>query len=341
MYEGLIIPKISIIIVNYNAGDWLARCVGSVLAQTYTDYECIIIDNGSTDGSLETLPKLDERFTIMPLGENTGFARGNNLAAKTAKGEWLALLNPDAFARPQWLAKLLEATHLAPNVTMVGSTQYMALESNIYDGVGDFYHISGIAWRGKFGHSSKGHHPQTREVFGPCAAAALYQRESFLRLDGFDERFFCYHEDVDLAFRLRLAGGICIQSAEAIVDHVSSGISGRASAFAVYHGTRNRIWTFVKCMPLWSLILLIPAHILLNLLFLIWSLGRKGRAKPTWTGVGSALKGLPNIVKSRKFVERKIGFFKLLTVMSVNPIKFLKRSDASIALKSTVSVQKD
>jgi len=321
--------------VNYNAGEWLARCVASVLAQSFTDYECIIVDNGSRDNSLETLPELDDRFTLMPLGENTGFARGNNIAARKASGQWLALLNPDAFARPDWLEQLLQSTTLAPNVTMVGSTQYMALEDNIYDGVGDFYHISGLAWRGKFGHLAKGRPPQTCEVFGPCAAAALYERESFLRLGGFDERFFCYHEDVDLAFRMRLAGGMCIQSGRAIVDHVSSGISGRASAFAVYHGTRNRIWTFVKCMPLWSLILLMPAHILLNILFLLWSLIRKGRAKPTWAGVRDAIKGLPAIIKARKSVERKVGFSKIFPVMSVNPIKFLKRSDASIALKST------
>ena len=120
-------------------------------------YKRQIIDNGSGDDSIAALPKLDTRFAIMELGENTGFAKGNNIAAIKASGEWLALLNPDAFAREDWLEKLLEATTLAPNVTMVGSTQYMALEPNIYDGVGDFYHVAGLAWRGKHGHSTEGH----------------------------------------------------------------------------------------------------------------------------------------------------------------------------------------
>jgi len=332
IHEGQTIPHISVIIVNYNAGDWLARCVTSVAAQSFTDFECFIVDNGSTDGSLDGLPKLDARFKVMGLGENTGFARGNNIAAKDARGEWIALLNPDAFARKDWLEKLLHATTLTPNVTMVGSTQYMALENNIYDGVGDFYHVSGVAWRGKFGHSTQGHTPETREAFGPCAAAALYHRKTFMRLGGFDERFFCYHEDVDLAFRMRLAGGICVQSSDAVVDHVSSGISGRASDFAVYHGTRNRIWTFVKSMPLLGLILLLPAHILLNILFLLWSLFRKGRAKPTWRGVFHGLRGVPSMIKSRKSIERQVGFFGLLRVMSVNPMKFLTRRDASVPI---------
>ena len=326
-------PKISVIIVNYNGGEWLARSVQSVVNQSFTDFECFIVDNGSEDGSIASLPKLDKRFTIMELGENTGFARGNNIAAQKARGDWIALLNPDAFARSDWLEKLLEATSLAPNVTMVGSTQYMALEPNIYDGVGDFYHIAGLAWRGKHGHRTDNHTPQTREVFGPCAAAALYNREIFQQLGGFDERFFCYHEDVDLALRFRLAGGICIQKADAIVDHVSSGISGKASPFAVYHGTRNRIWTFVKSMPLAGIIILGPLHIVLNIAFLIWSLFRKGRAKPTWRGVRDGVKGIPMMWKSRKSIKRKIGLLPLLRVISINPLKFLKRADGSIAIQ--------
>jgi len=324
--------KVSVIIVAYNAGEWLNRCVASVAAQTLADFECFIVDNGSTDGSIAALPKLDKRFQVLELGENTGFARGNNIAAAKAKGEWLALLNADAFARPDWLEKLLEATALARNVTMVGSTQYMALEPEIYDGVGDFYHVSGLAWRGKHGHSAKDHTPKTCEVFGPCGAAALYHRETFQQLGGFDERFFLYHEDVDLAFRMRLTGGICVQSAEAVIDHISSGITGRASKLAVYHGTRNRIWTFVKNMPPLGLLLLGPIHILLNITFLIWSLSRKGRAGPTWLGVWHGIKGVPMIWKSRKTIDRKVGLFGLLRVMTFNPQKFLTRGDASVPL---------
>ena len=179
------------------AGNGLTRCVQSVADQSFADFECFIVDNGSEDGSIAALPKLDERFTIMELGENTGFARGNNIAAAKAKGEWLALLNPDAFARSDWLEKLLEATTLAPNVTMVGSTQYMALEPDIYDGVGDFYYVAGLAWRGKHGHmhvNENGDLPayelETAEVFAPCAAASMYHRETFKRLGGFDEQIF-------------------------------------------------------------------------------------------------------------------------------------------------------
>ena len=99
-------PDVSVIIVNYNAGEHLRPCVESLLTQTLTAFECILIDNGSTDGSLETLPALDERFTIVEAGENLGFAVANNRAAKQATADWIALLNPDAFARPDWLENL-------------------------------------------------------------------------------------------------------------------------------------------------------------------------------------------------------------------------------------------
>ncbi len=313
--------------MNYNAGEWLARSVASVAAQSFTDFECFIVDNASTDGSLKALPDLDNRFTVVELGENTGFAKGNNVGAAKASGEWLALLNPDAFARPDWLECLVAET-ARPNVTMVGSLQYMALEPGIYDGAGDCYHVTGLAWRAKFGHQIDDRPIETCEVFGPCAAAALYHRETFIRLGGFDERFFCYHEDVDLAYRMRLDGGICIQSADAKVDHVSSGISGRASDFAVYHGTRNRIWTWYKNTPWPAALLTGLAFLGLNLALLTWSAFRPGRFQPTARGMRDGFAGLPRFRNSRRDVQakRQVTILNLLRAMAWNPVKVVTRN---------------
>ena len=295
-------PKASVIIVNYNGGAWLARCAAALAAQSEADFEAFIVDNGSTDGSLDSLPKLDARFEIIRAGENLGFAAANNLAAKKARADYLVMLNPDAFARPDWLERLLgEVT--APDVTMVGSLQYMALEPDVLDGAGDFYHASGLAWRGGFGHPASRAPTEAADAFAPCGAGALYHRETYLRLGGYDERFFCYHEDVDLGYRMRLAGGRCVQSASAIIDHVSSGISGRASDFAVYHGTRNRIWTFFKNTPLPLLLLLLPAHIGLNMFVLFWAGLRSGRFKPTLRGIKDGLAGLSDVWRLRKDVK--------------------------------------
>jgi len=320
------IPKASIIIVNYNAAEWLERCIASVQAQTEQDFECFIVDNGSTDGSMGTLPELDDRFKIMELGENTGFAAANNIAAKLAKAPWLALLNPDAFARPNWLKQLLEASNTAQNITMVGSTQYLALaDTPTLDGAGDCYHFSGIAYRAGYGKQVEP--PTAGLVFGPCAAAALYDRSKFLTLGGFDERFFCYHEDVDLAFRMQLSGGECVQTPDAIVDHISSGLSSKIPEFAIYHGTRNRIWTFFKNMPWPLLILLTPFHIGANLAYLGWALFRKGRFKPTLRGIKDGIKGLPQTFNDRKTVQktRTVSSPEMAKKLTWSPIKVVTR----------------
>lgn len=276
--------------------------MAALAAQSETAFEAFIVDNGSSDGSLDSLPPLDGRFEIIRAGKNLGFAAANNLAAHKARADYLVMLNPDAFARVDWLERLL-AEVTSPQITMVGSTQYMALEPDMLDGLGDFYHASGLAWRAGFGHPASRAPAAAIHAFAPCGAGALYHRETYLRLGGYDERFFCYHEDVDLGYRMRLAGGLCVQSSRAIIDHVSSGISGRASDFAVYHGTRNRIWTFFKNTPLALLILLLPAHIGVNLFVLFWAGLRSGRFKPTLRGIIAGLRGLADILRSRKAVQ--------------------------------------
>jgi len=320
-------PDVSVIIVNYNARDWLVRSVQSILDQSLQNFECFIVDNGSDDGSMSTLPDLDKRFHIIKSTENLGFSTANNLAAKETKAPWLALLNPDAFARPDWLEQLLNATKLAPNVTMVGSLQYMALDTTLLDGTGDCYHVSGLAWRSQ--HLKPADDiPPTGEVFAPCAAGALYDKTSFLKVGGFDEQFFCYHEDVDLAFRMRLDGGICVQSESAIIDHVSSGISGRASDFAVYHGTRNRVWTFVKNMPGPLLLIFTPALVFINTTFLVWAIvKRRARLAPTWRGIKDGIKGIPKMWGKRRAIHanRKIGSMDVLRSLTWSPLKVLRR----------------
>ena len=315
-------PDVSVIIVNYNAGEYLRPCVESLLTQTLTNFECILIDNGSTDSSLTSLPELDARFKIIEAGENLGFAVANNRAAEQVTADWIALLNPDAFARPDWLEKGLAAREILPNTAMVGSTQYLALEPDRFDGLGDEYHAFGVAWRAGFGTPAE--EVITRETFGPCGAGAFYDRHVFQQLGGFDESFFCYHEDVDLAFRMRLAGYRCVQSADTIIDHVSSAISGRASEFAVYHGTRNRIWTFFNNMPWPLLVLLTLPHLLANLAFLSVSVFRKGRFKPTFRGMREGFFTRP---KSRPpKVKRTASLMSLLSAMGWNPLKVVQRA---------------
>jgi GT2 family glycosyltransferase len=299
-------PAVSVLIVNYNSGGHLGRCLEALAAQNFRDFDVVLIDNGSADGSLDRAlaarPDLGDRLIVERAGANLGFAVANNRAARRARGRWLATLNPDAFAAPDWLAELLAAVARHPDAVMFGSTQRMANQPGLLDGTGDAYHALGIAWRGNFEHPLADLPPEG-EVFGPCAAAALYRRDVFLEAGGFDERFFCYHEDVDLAFRLRLMGHRCIQAAAACVDHIGSAATGRTSDFSVYHGTRNRIWTFVKNMPAALFWPLLPATLAVHAYLLLRAVS-VGRFAATWRGMRDGLCGLGPVWQQRRALQQ-------------------------------------
>ncbi|MFI4941443.1 MAG: glycosyltransferase family 2 protein [Burkholderiales bacterium] len=250
-----------IVIANFNAGENLHRCMTALLAQNKTDFEIRIVDNASTDGSLRYVPA-DDRFMVVHAEENVGFAAGCNLGAKSCAAPFVVLLNPDAFPEPGWLEALFRAANSHPDAVMFGSLQLSATDGNIIDGAGDCYSCFGVPWRGGYGQPVRPL-PDYTEAFSPCAAAAMYRTKWFARVGGFDERFYCYIEDLDLAFRVRPLGGRCMQVNSAIVRHVGSATSGTESDFTMYHSARNRFWTIIKNVPGWLLCVLVPLHIAL------------------------------------------------------------------------------
>src|SRR6185436_15150615 len=134
---------------------------------------------------------------------------------------------------------LLEAAAAEPAFACFASELRMAGDPRLLDGAGDVYHVSGLSWRRGHQRPLSGLGTERREVFSPCAAAALYRRDVLAAVGGFDESLFCYFEDIDLGFRLRLEGHRCLYVPGAVVHHVGSALSGRRSAFTVYHGHRN------------------------------------------------------------------------------------------------------
>src|SRR4051812_10889832 len=161
---------IDVVVVNYNSGPWLKKVVEGLHAQTFRDFRAIIVDNGSTDGSLERLPPGRASIEVVRAGVNLGFAGGNNLAIREhARGEWLALLNPDAFPRPDWLERLIAAAQLHPDCSFFGCRMLDAKDPLRLDGVGDVYHTSGLSWRGAPGWQHGPPHPRRKGNFLPCA----------------------------------------------------------------------------------------------------------------------------------------------------------------------------
>lgn len=299
-------PKVTVVIVNWNGERFLERCLSALMAQTVPPREVILLDNASSDGSLGVVQRFPS-VQLLSLNHNAGFARGNNLAIKAAcaDSEWIALLNPDAFPEPRWLEELLLAVHANPEFDVFGSKLVNAACPSVLDGAGDAYHMSGLVWRMQHGMPVESIGEQPREVFSPCAAAALYRRSALDSVGGFDEDFFCYVEDVDLGFRLRLAGCRCLYVPASVVHHVGSGTTGgQHSNFAVYHGHRNLVWTYVKDMPGTLFWLFLPLHLAMNLVALVWFSARGAGAviaRAKW----DALRGLPVAWAKRRRIQAR------------------------------------
>jgi GT2 family glycosyltransferase len=295
-------PMVTVIIVNWNGGDLLRRCLSDLLRQTVPPARILVMDNDSSDGSAERVAGLPG-VTVRMLGGNLGFAAGNNRAFAECDTEFVALLNPDAFPEPDWLEKLLAAARAYPDVAAFGSRQMAEEVDGVVDGLGDVYHLSGLVWRRGHGRSLEPSDLVPCENFSPCAGAALYRRAALAEVGGFDEDFFCYVEDVDLGFRLRLAGYRSLYVPDAVVHHVGSATTGgQHSDFSVYHGHRNLVWTYVKNMPGWLFWAFLPAHLLLNFVTLIhFTLSGQGRV--IWRAKRGALAGIPGMWRKRKQLQ--------------------------------------
>ena len=319
-------PRFSIIIVNFNGGDYLQGAIDSLKRQTRQDFEVFIVDNASHDHSFRDLDTGGLAGAVqLAQSQNLGFARANNLAAQQARGDWLVLLNPDAEAKPDWLESIDRSIARYRDVSMFASAQIDLHDPERLDGAGDCYLGFGIPWRGGFGRSVQ-ELPGVGECFSPCGAGAIYKRQVFLGAGGFDESFFCFCEDIDLAFRLRLRGERCIFLPDAVIHHAGGGLSGRASAFSLQHGARNRLWTYFKNMPAGALALTLPGHVALTLAILLRGLFT-GRFVDTGRGILAGLKGLGPVLSARRTVQRQrtIGLRELFAAMSWNPLVMLQR----------------
>jgi GT2 family glycosyltransferase len=250
-------PRVSIVIVNFNGGTLLADCAASLAAQTYRDFETIVVDNGSTDGSLDAARDVLGDATIVRLDANSGFARGNNLGIVRARGALVVTLNNDARLAPSCLAELVAAADRHPEAGMFAPKILMATDTDRIDSTGLLVYVDGVyrarGWQELDGPAFA----EEIEVLMPCAAVALYRRPMLDAVGAFDEDYFLYLEDGDLGLRARLAGWTCWYVPAAVAFHLKSSTAGKHSRVKAYYVERNRIYNLVKHTPL-PLVLLSP-----------------------------------------------------------------------------------
>jgi GT2 family glycosyltransferase len=298
-------PNVSVIIVNWNGEQFLNQCLSALTNQTVKPYEIILVDNASSDGSIDIVRRFSN-VRLIALDHNAGFAQGSNLAIKetSSQSEWIAIINPDAFAESNWLEKLIAAALRNPEYDVFACKLLNARKAFLLDGAGDAYHVSGRVWRLGKDLPALEVPDSECEVFSPCAAAALYRKDVFSEANGFDEDFFCYVEDVDLGFRLRLLGYNCLFVPDAVAYHVGSTTTGsQHSDFAVYHGHRNLVWTYIKNMPgilFWGFL---PIHLALNFITVIYFILR-GQGRIILRAKWDAIKGIPRMWRKRRDIQK-------------------------------------
>ncbi len=241
-------PRISVVIPNWNGRRWLPECLGAVAAQTRQPDEVIVVDNGSDDGSTEYLRDVHPHVRVLVQRRNTGFAYAANRGIEAASGELVALINTDVVLSPDWLQQMVAGLGARPAAASAACKMLsLSQPAMLYD-AGDILRRDGACeQRGRF-MPDDGAYDEPGEVFGACAGAAVYRRDAVLGVGGFDERYFAYLEDVDLALRLRLAGWTCAYQ-PAICWHAGEGSSGQLPGGHLPLVTRNTVLLLTKAFP--------------------------------------------------------------------------------------------
>ena len=288
-------PRVSVIILNYNGRHFLKDCLGSLAHQTFSDFEVLLADNGSTDGSVEFVRQEFPWVRALQLDRNYGFCGGNNRAVEQSKGEFVVLLNNDTKVDLNWLGELLKPALDHPDVGACASRILFIDRPEIIYAAGDSYAAFGVGLQRGHGWPAAGRFVQPEEVFSACACAALYRRAMLDEIGLLDEDFFCNYEDTDLGFRARLAGYRCLYVPRAIVYHHGGATVGIRNPRVEFRSSRNSEFVYFKNMPAALLLPYLPFHLLYDGWFLASAL-KHGLAFPFFKGKVAFLANLPRIL---------------------------------------------
>jgi len=294
--------QVSIIILNWNGRRYLQDCLQAVFAQTTRDFEVMLVDNGSTDGSTDLVRTHFPGVRLIENTHNRGFAAANNQAIRATTSEFVATLNNDTQVEPGWLEALVNAMEAAPHVGMCASKMLFADPPHLINSAGIALDRAAIAWDRMGGQPDTPEDPSPQPVFGACAGAALYRRSMLDQIGLFDEDFFAYMEDVDLAWRAQLAGWEARYVPQARVYHHHSATAQEGSPFKRRLLGRNKVWLAVKNYPTPALYQYLPAILAYDGIAVGYTLLVQRDLNPL-KGRLSSLSGLPRMLKKRRAVQ--------------------------------------
>lgn len=240
-------PRVSVIIPTYNGLALLRPCLDALRRQTYRDFEVLVVDNASSDGTVETLRRDYPEVRILALSTNGGYTMGCNVGIRAARGDLLVMLNNDTEAETNWLSALVDALERYPEAGSAASRMMIYGDRTKIHSAGDLYRVNGIPDSRGVWQPYGPPFDQERLVFGACGGAAMYRRAMIEEIGGFEERFFMYCEDIDLAWRAQLAGWKCVYVPEAVIYHHLSATGG--GKLASYYVGRNTLWVIARNYP--------------------------------------------------------------------------------------------
>lgn len=288
--------NVSVVIPNYNGEKYIRGCLDSLMKQSMKIDEIIIVDNSSTDRSLEIIKEYKDYITLVELEDNYGFSRAVNEGIKRAKTKYVALLNNDTEVDKDWLVELYKCIDSNSDIFACCSQMIRYDNRDIIDDAGDEYTLLG--WGRKIGDGENIHsYNFCKEVFSACAGAAIYRRDVFRKIGYFDERFFAYLEDIDICYRAKVYGYINYYCGKSKVYHIGSATSGsKHNKFKVKLSARNNIYLITKNMATWQ--------IAINFIFIILGIIIKGTYFTTKGLGGAYFSGVFEGLRSRHMLDR-------------------------------------
>jgi GT2 family glycosyltransferase len=311
--------QVSIIIVNWNGREHLEMCLPTVLSQTYQGFAVIVVDNGSTDGSTELLRSRFPSVGLIQNPRNLGFAAANNQAIQASDSPFIATLNNDTRAEPDWLKMLVSAMESHPRVGMCASKMLFADQPGVINSAGICLDRAAIAWDRLGGQPDNPAESETIPIFGPSAGAALYRRAMLDQIGLFDEKFFAYLEDVDLAWRAQRAGWKALYVPQARVYHLHSATGREGSPFKRRQLGRNKVWLIAKNYPTPALYRYFLAILFFDLLAVGYSLLIQ-RDINAIRGRLEGLAGLSKMRRKRRMVQSQRAHTDASPINQIEPL---------------------
>ena len=296
--------RVTVVIPTWNGRELLEGTLRALAGQRFADFGTIVVDNGSTDGTVEYLRERHPGVDVVALDGNRGFAGAVNAGIARAQGDYVALLNNDAEPEPGWLAELVAALDADPSAGSAASKLRMLHEPGVLDGAGDVVTWYGATWRRGHGEPDRGQYDEPGVVASACAGAALYRRRALEEVGAFDERFFAYLEDTDWGLRAQLAGWPCLWVPGAVAYHLGGATTRRMGDLETELLARNTLALVLKSFPAGRLVVWAP----LIAGYQAWVLGqavRRGSWRAVLRGWSTALRRLPATLRARADVKRR------------------------------------